>query len=48
MRTILAALVRRFDVRFAPGFEPADWERQLKDAYILVRGELKVVLTKRA
>jgi hypothetical protein len=47
MRTVLAAIVRRFNVRFAPGFRPEDWLAQLSDQYILVRGKLEVVLTKR-
>jgi hypothetical protein len=48
LRTILSAVVRRFDARFAPGFTAADWTRQLKDSFILERGTLSVVLTKRA
>jgi cytochrome P450 len=48
MRTILTALVRRFDMHFAPGFSPADWEAQLRDAYVLVRGKLPVVVGLRA
>jgi hypothetical protein len=48
MRAVLGALVRRFDVRFADGFEPASWEAGLEDHYILTRGPLPVVITKRA
>jgi cytochrome P450 len=44
MRTILASLVRHFNMRFALGFSPVDWEAQLRDAFILVRGNLPVVL----
>jgi cytochrome P450 len=46
MRTVLAALVRRFDFQFAPGFQPEAWTAQLKDFYILTRGHLPVVLSK--
>jgi cytochrome P450 len=46
-RTVLAAVVRRFDFAFAPGFESQDWLDQLKDQYILVRGKLRVVVTPR-
>jgi cytochrome P450 len=48
MRAVLAALVRRFDVRFADGFQPASWEEALEDQYILTCGTLPVVMTKRA
>jgi hypothetical protein len=47
MRTVLSALVRRFDFQFAPGFQPEDWKAQLNDQYILTRGQLPVVLSKR-
>jgi cytochrome P450 len=47
MRTVLAALIRRFDIEFAPGFGKDDWLKQLKDQYVLVRGKLPVVLTQR-
>jgi cytochrome P450 len=47
LRTVLAAVVRRFDARFAPGFKAQDWIDQLSDHYILVRGKLDVVLSKR-
>jgi hypothetical protein len=48
MRTVLAVLVRRFDARLAPGCQPEDWLRQLRDHYALVRGKLDVVLSKRS
>jgi cytochrome P450 len=47
MRTVLATLVQRFDVQFAPGFQPEDWTSQLKDQYILLHGHLPVVLNRR-
>lgn len=47
LRTVLAALVRRFDLAFAPGYEEHDWIDQLKDQFILVRGRLSVVMTER-
>jgi hypothetical protein len=46
MRAVLAALVRRFDLRFAPGFRPEGWIEELRDHAILVRGKLEVVLSK--
>jgi hypothetical protein len=48
MRVVLAALVRRFDVRFADGFDPTTWEAHLKDRFVFSRGPLPVVMTQRA
>jgi cytochrome P450 len=47
MRAVLAILVRRFDMRLAPGFEPSNWERNLVDGYALRRGPLPVVMSER-
>jgi hypothetical protein len=47
MRIVLAAVVRRFDLVFAPGYEKNHWIDQLKDQFILVRGKLSVVMTER-
>jgi hypothetical protein len=47
MRAVLAAIVRRFDIRFADGFDPAMWEPHLKDRFILMPGALPVVMSKR-
>jgi cytochrome P450 len=47
MRMVLSTFVRRFDVRFAPGFTAADWTSQLRDVGNLARGKLPVILSKR-
>lgn len=47
MRTVLSSLIRRFDIHFAPGYAPEDWERTLRDQYILMRGKLLAVVTER-
>jgi cytochrome P450 len=47
IRTALASLVRHFDARFAPGFQPEEWLRQLKDYSGLIKGKLEVVLSTR-
>jgi cytochrome P450 len=44
MRAVLAALVRRFDMRFAPGFDVDEWERE---SSVLVARELWVILDQR-
>jgi cytochrome P450 len=47
MRAVLAALVRRFDMRLASGFEPGEWEQKLVDGYTLGRGALPVIMSGR-
>jgi cytochrome P450 len=47
IRVVVAALVRRYDIRFAPGFQPSDWTDHLTDQFALVRTKLPVVLSKR-
>jgi cytochrome P450 len=46
-RAVLRALVRRFDLTFAPGFDVSGYEGRLRDKYALVRTELMVVVTPR-
>jgi hypothetical protein len=46
-RAVLVPLVRRFDFKFAEGFETAEWERNLKDAYALMRGSMPLVISAR-
>jgi hypothetical protein len=48
MRAVLSALVRRFDMRLAPAFDRNAWERELEDRFLLARGALPVVMSKRA
>ena len=40
-------LVQRYNIAFAPDYDPRKWEEDLRDWYILARGELPVVLTRR-
>jgi cytochrome P450 len=47
MRAVLAILVRRFDIRLAPGFKPSTWEEGLVDGYILARNTLPVIMRER-
>jgi hypothetical protein len=44
MRTVLATIVRRFDMEYAPSFKAQDWVDQLKDQFALMHGPLMVVL----
>ena len=42
LRTVICSLIQKFDFELAPGFKPDDWERNLMDCFILVKGELPV------
>ena len=44
MRLAVAAIVQRFDVKFAPGYDPTKWEEDLQDFFIYKIGKLPVVL----
>ena len=47
MRAILCAILRKFEVQEAPGFDMDTWEKNLKDYFISHRGSLMVTLTPR-
>ncbi|THH07840.1 hypothetical protein EW146_g9188 [Bondarzewia mesenterica] len=46
MRVVTAAFVRHFDARFAPewNWTPSDWEKNLRDSYVLLKGRMPVFL----
>ena len=44
MRMVVAAIVQRFDIEFAEGYDPARWEEDLQDFLAMRVGELPVVL----
>jgi hypothetical protein len=48
MRTVLATIIRRFDIEYAPSFTARDWEDQLTDRFVFMRGPLLVILRQRA
>ena len=47
LRIITALIMRHFDMRFESGYDPADWERDLKDWYVFEVGKVPVQLTLR-
>jgi cytochrome P450 len=47
LRVVLAAIVRRFDFALAPGFMPREWTDRLEDRFILEKGSLPVVISRR-
>ncbi|KAI0682135.1 cytochrome P450, partial [Cerioporus squamosus] len=44
MRTVIAALLQRFEMRLREGWDPASFEREYKDYFTATRPELPVVL----
>lgn len=48
MRTVVCTMIQRLDFRFADGYDPESWDRDLKDYFLAVKGELPVVLSPRA
>lgn len=47
LRYITAMLVYNFDFWFEDGYNPAQWDRDLVDYYVLIRGKLAVKLKPR-
>ena len=47
MRLVVAMLMRKFDFRFADGYDPAQWDRELVDVFVLETGKLPVVISLR-
>lgn len=48
MRLLFAELIRRFDMRFAPGMTTKKWEDNLADKDALTRGALWLNLRERS
>ena len=47
MRMVISAMVQRFDMAFAEGFDQDGWLGTLEDHFISTRGPLMVKLTAR-
>lgn len=47
MRMVVSVLMQRFEMRFADGYDPKEWEENLEDWFLLSTGPLLVVLTPR-
>lgn len=44
MRMVLALLMQKFEMRFADGYDPRAWERDMVDLFVIKPSELPVVL----
>lgn len=47
IRVVLALLMQKFEMRFAAGYDPVRWEKEMVDYTLLKVGELPVELTLR-
>ncbi|KIJ45855.1 hypothetical protein M422DRAFT_226922 [Sphaerobolus stellatus SS14] len=47
LRFLMTTLVRKFDMSFDEGYDPDQWERDLKDRFVLSKGELPIKLSLR-
>lgn len=45
MRMAICLLLHRFTLRFAPGYNPSQYEDEFRDYYIVVKGDLPILLT---
>lgn len=47
MRMLVCALMHKFEVRFEESFRPKQYEEDMGDFFVMMRGKLPVVLTPR-
>ena len=47
IRAVTTLILQRFDVRFAETYDPARWEKDMNDYFVLLLGELPTVITPR-
>jgi cytochrome P450 len=47
MRMVLAHMVRKFEISFVEGYNPARWEAGLRDHFVFDKGSLPVVISAR-
>ncbi|KAH8115859.1 high nitrogen upregulated cytochrome P450 monooxygenase 2 [Phellopilus nigrolimitatus] len=47
LRMVVALIIQRYEIRFADGYDPHEWETKLEDCFTMKNGKLPVVLTSR-
>lgn len=47
MRMLVCAVLRRFDLSFADGWDPQEWEDGLRGYFVVVKGKMPVVVRER-
>jgi cytochrome P450 len=48
MMMVMSLLIKSFDLRFADGFDSAEWAGSIQDFFVVAQGPLPVQLTRRA
>ncbi|KAJ7097746.1 cytochrome P450 [Mycena belliarum] len=48
MRMVVAFVMQGYEMRFADGYDEGRWEAELKDYFVMQKGSLPVVLTRRS
>ena len=48
MRMVVAALVQKFEMEFAEGYDPSSWEEDLEEFFVVKVGKLPVALRARS
>ena len=47
MRTLVCAIMQQVDLRFADKYDPEEWMRELQDMFVVHKGRLPVIATRR-
>ena len=47
LRYVVAILVRNFEFRFPEEYDVANWEKEMKDRFLMVKGDLPVLISQR-
>jgi len=47
MRMVVCLTMQKYDIRFEDGFQPKQWEDDMRDFFVTMKGELPVILTPR-
>jgi hypothetical protein len=47
LRLFLARTVQRYDIKFAPGYDPDSFEPTIKDFFTMQKGLLQVIIERR-
>ncbi|KAG5650363.1 hypothetical protein H0H81_012489 [Sphagnurus paluster] len=48
MRWVVVAILKRFTMRFADGYDPAIWEGEIRDYFVIKKPKLSIVMMERA
>ena len=47
MRMLVCLMMQKYEMRFEEGFRPEQWEHEMEDYFIMMKGRLPIVLTPR-